>query len=371
MRPDDRRNRHAEDTWRSTVAARCRWPQPVEPSTASSRVRSRILAGEGKLTIGSVDIGGRGAGAVAADLAVAGDTLRVEARAPSVKTTLDASIGLEDPNAFDGHANAGGVRHRGARRDDRTRRGRSGDRFAGASRARSLSTAICGIDVIDDRRRWTSRRSTPPVFDVPIAMNRGLRATVTGGHLQLENVAMHRRRSLGQRLGGTLATDRSSAAVVLDVDGDCQSAHALVEASQREPRPRRGRPNQRSSRDRTRHLPDSPRTGTVETTLSALSKGDRILAKDVRAAIVLTGQRARVRDATGSVLGGQLTATPTRRWIWLNQWLPSGSPDRIPSRRPRRPRSPVRRRSTSRRCSASSHARRSTRSTAASSSPRS
>jgi len=58
--------------------------------------------------------------------------------------------------------------------------------------------------------------------------------------------------------------------------------------------------------------------------LSALSKGDRTLAKDVRAAIVLTGHRGEVREATGAVLGGQLTATANIPLGWLNQWLPSG-----------------------------------------------
>ena len=65
-------------------------------------------------------------------------------------------------------------------------------------------------------------------------------------------------------------------------------------------------------------------TGTVNTALSTLSNGDRILAKDVRAEIVFTGQRAEVRQATGSVLGGRITATADAPLIWLNQWLPSG-----------------------------------------------
>src|SRR5262245_55745249 len=61
------------------------------------------LGGEGTLSIGSVTIGGRDAGAITADLTMSAGVVHVAARAPTVKTTLDVSIGVEAPNAFDGH----------------------------------------------------------------------------------------------------------------------------------------------------------------------------------------------------------------------------------------------------------------------------
>ena len=60
------------------------------------------LGGEGTLTIGSAQVGGREAGDVSADLALAAGIVRVRARAPKVNAALDASIGLGAPNTFEG-----------------------------------------------------------------------------------------------------------------------------------------------------------------------------------------------------------------------------------------------------------------------------
>jgi outer membrane protein assembly factor BamA/autotransporter translocation and assembly factor TamB len=278
------------------------------------------LGAEGTLTIGSVNIGGRGAGAVTADLTLSAGTVRVEARAPSVKTTLDASIGLETPNPFSGRgtladldvdallAIAGlGAGHQGSVRG----RVWGSVGFRGDLRNRSSTTVTLDVAPID-----------ATAFDVPIAMSRGLHASLTGGRVHLEDVAMTIG-GLALRLGGTLATDRSGGTVMLDVDGDLGSLRPWWTRLS-------GSADVAGAGRITGHLETEASsaglvaTGSIETTLATLSKGERHLASDVRALLALTGDRAEVRVAIGSMRGGQLTAAGDAPLTWLNHWLPAG-----------------------------------------------
>ncbi len=278
------------------------------------------LGAEGKLTIGSVIIGGREAGAVTADFKVSAGTFRVEARAPSVKTAIDMSIGLEAPNTFEGQGSLAdcdidallGMAGLAAADDESVRGHISASiAFKGDLRNRSATTVTLDVAPID-----------ATVFDVPIATSRRLRARMTGGHLQLEDAAMTIG-GLAVSLGGTFATDRSSGALVLDVDGDLSPLTPWLNRLS-------GSDDVAAAGRITGHLETEASsggfvtTGKIDTALETLSKGDRPLAKDVRAVIVLAGGRAEMREVTGSVLGGQLTAAADAPLSWLNQWLPSG-----------------------------------------------
>ncbi|HXW08565.1 MAG TPA: translocation/assembly module TamB domain-containing protein [Vicinamibacterales bacterium] len=277
------------------------------------------ISGRGKLTIGAVDIGGRGVGTVTADLTLSKGTLRVDAGGPNM-TRLDASIGLEDPRPFEGRgtlsefdigALLGMTGLAGA--DPGAVRGRISSSFAFKGDLRNLSSATVSVDVapID-----------ATAFDVPITISGGLRARKSGGRVHLEDVAIAIG-GLALRLGGTLATDRPAGKLVLDMGGDLGPLTPwLTRLSASDDVAAAGRI--------TGHLETelSPAglvtTGTIDTALSRLSKGERILARDVRAVIAFTGERVEMREATGFVLGGQLTAAGGAPLTWLNQWLPSG-----------------------------------------------
>jgi outer membrane protein assembly factor BamA len=278
------------------------------------------LAGGGKLTVGAIDIGGRDAGALTADLTLSEGDLRVEARAPSVKTMLHVSIGLQGSNPFDGRGTVSDY-------DIDALLGFVGLPPAepGAVRGR-ISSAIAFEGDLSDWSSTTVTLDVAPidatVFDVPIAMSRGARATFTGGQLQLEDVAMTIG-SLAVSLGGTLATDRSVGRLILDVDGDLAPLRPwLTRLSGSGDLAAAGRIAGHLETEASTH--GLTTTGTINTTVSTLSRGNRILAKDVRTAIVFAGQRAEIREAAGSVLGGQLTASGDLPLVWLNQWLPSG-----------------------------------------------
>lgn len=278
------------------------------------------LVGEGKLTVGSVAIDGHGALGLSADLTLSEGAIRIAARAPSVNTTLDVSIGLENPHSFDGHGTltdseiaplleiAG---YAGA--DPGAVRGRisSSLSFKGAMQTWRSTTVMLDIAPID-----------ATVLDVPLAVSGGLRARLTDGRLEFEDVAM-RIGDVAVRLAGTLDATRPDGPVVLDMDGDLGSlAPWLMRLSGSDDVAAAGRiaghieTNAASAGLAT--------TGAVNMTLTTLSHGERVLASDVRASIVLTGQRAEVRDANGSVLGGQLQVAADAPLLWLNQWLPAG-----------------------------------------------
>jgi outer membrane protein insertion porin family len=276
------------------------------------------LGGVGTLTIGSMNIDGRSAGDVAADLTLAAGTVRVQARAPGIKTALDATLGVASPNTFEGRGTIAdydidallGIA--GIALDPGAVRGRvSGSiAFKGDLRHTPQTTIALDVAPID-----------ATVFDVPVGMSRGLRASLNGGRLQVDDVAMTIG-GLGVRLGGALATDRSTAKLVLDVDGDLGTlAPWLVRFSGHEDLAPTGRV--------TGHLETASSSagltasGTINAALSALSRGNRLLAKDVSASIVLTGQRAEVREARGAMLGGQFAATADVPLGWLNGRLPS------------------------------------------------
>jgi len=146
------------------------------------------LAGGGTLTVGSVAIGGRGAGTVSADLTLSERTIRVATRVPSVNTALDVTIGLENPHSFDGHGTlvdseiAPLLEIAGLEQAD-----------PGAVRGRISSS----ISFKGDMQTWSSTSvmlDVAPldvtVFDVPLAASGGLRARLTGGRLEFEDVAM-------------------------------------------------------------------------------------------------------------------------------------------------------------------------------------
>ena len=277
-------------------------------------------AGKGTLTIGALDIGGRAAGAVAADLDLAEGTLRAQARAPAVKTSLDMSVGVRSPNTFEGRGALdeydisallalAGIQSAGPG----SIRGHISGSMAFKGDFRNQSPAAIALNVapID-----------ATVFDVPIVMSSGLRANAAAGRISLEDGAM----SVGGiavRLGGSFATDRSDGKLVLDVDGDISPLAPWLNRLS-------GRDDVKAAGRISGHVEvnASPAgiltTGTIDGMLSTLSKGERLLARDVGAAIVLTGERAELRKAAGAVFGGQLTASADAPLIWLNRWLPSG-----------------------------------------------
>ena len=277
--------------------------------------------GKGTLTVAALDIGGRGAGAVTLDLTLSEGTLRAQARALDVKTSVDVSLGLRTPNAFEGRGTLdeyeidallglAGVQSGGS---PGSVRGRISSSIAFKGDLRGQSSTVIALNVAPIEAT---------VFEVPVVMSRGLRANAANGRVELEDGAI----SVGGvtvRLGGSFATDRSTGQLVVGVDGDFGSLTPWL-------RRLSGRDDVVAAGQINGHLEAnaSPAgivtTGTVEGVLSTLSKGERIVARDVVAAIVLSGGRAELRKAAGAVLGGQLTASADAPLNWLNQWLPSG-----------------------------------------------
>ena len=276
--------------------------------------------GRGILAIRSVVIGGRDAGAVTADLTISEGVAHVAARAPAVKTTVGVSIGLEGPNRFDGNAAVAdceidvllgltGL----AVPDSGAVRGRVSTAIAFNGDLRNLSAASVTLEVAP---------TSATVFDVPITMSRPLRAGLTDTQVRFDDAAVTVG-ALALNLGGRLGIDGTSGTLVLDVDGDLGSLTPWLT--------RFAGVRDLSAAGRiTGHFETQAAsagltaTGAITTTLSAVSKGERLLAKDVRAAIVIAGQRAEVRELTGSVLGGRLSASANAPLVWLNRWLPSG-----------------------------------------------
>ena len=276
-------------------------------------------AGNGTLTAGALDIGGRAAGAIAADFDLSEGTLRLQARAPTVKTSLDMSVGLRSPNTFEGRGTL-------SEYDIDELLAFAGIQPAGPGSVRGrLSSSIEFKGDLQNRSSTVIALNVAPldatVFDVPIVMSRGIRANAAAGRVELEDGAI----SIGGvavRLGGSLAADRSAGRLVFDVDGDVSPLAPWLQRLS-------GRDDMEAAGRISGHLEAnvSPAgivtTGTLDGQLSSLSRGERVLAKDVVAAIVLTGDRGELRKASGSVLGGQLTAVADAPLSWLNRWLPS------------------------------------------------
>jgi outer membrane protein assembly factor BamA len=278
------------------------------------------FGGGGTLAIGSVDIGGRDAGAVTADLTIAAGVAHVTARAPTVKTKLDVAIGLEAPNSFEGHgaladydvdallALAAVTLPEGG-----SVRGRVSSSIAFKGDLRSASAPSITLEIAP---------AELTAFDVPVVISRPLRASLNDSQIRFDEVALAVG-GLAVNLGGALGTEGNSGTLVLDVDGDLAPLTPWIA--------RLSDKGDLSAVGRlTGHLETSASaaglttTGTINTAVSSLSQGDRILATDVRAAIVLTGQRAEVKELTGSVLEGKLSAVAGAPLVWLNQWLPRG-----------------------------------------------
>jgi outer membrane protein assembly factor BamA len=276
-------------------------------------------AGKGTVTVGALDIGGRAAGAVAADLDLSEGILRLQARAPTVKTSVDMSVGVRSPNTFEGRGTLNeyeidallafaGIKPTGPG----SVRGRlsSSIEFKGDLQNRSSTVLALNVAPLD-----------ATVFDVPIVMSRGIRANAAAGRVELEDGTI----SVGGvtvRFGGSFAADRSAGRLALDVDGDFRPlAPWLKRLSGRDDMDAAGRIS--GHLEATVSPAGIVTTGTIDGMLSSLSRGERVLAKDVVAAIVLTGERGELRKANGSVLGGQLTAVADAPLSWLNRWLPS------------------------------------------------
>jgi outer membrane protein assembly factor BamA len=278
------------------------------------------LGGGGSLTFESVHVGGRDTGNLASNLTMSAGVVRVLARAPKVKAALDVSIGLQGPNAVDGHATI---------TDYQIQQLGEAMGLATADAGALRGTISSSISFKGDLRNATAMAidlDVAPidatVFDVPIALERGLRATLTTGRLQIEDRTM----TIGGvavRARGALMIDRPEGTLVLDLDGDIGTLQPWLRRV-----------------DVTRKLAAAGRiaghvqterrsaglavTGSLNATLSTLSSSNKTVAQDVRLAIELTGQRAEVREVAGAMLGGRLGATGGAPLVWLNEWLPPG-----------------------------------------------
>jgi outer membrane protein assembly factor BamA len=278
------------------------------------------LGSEGSLAIGSVAVAGRDIGNVASDLTMTAGVVGLRAHAPKVKAALEATIGLHGALPCDGHL---------ALSDYRIQELGEVMGLAPAD-ASGMSGTISGTvsfkGDLQNKSAMTVTLTMPPIdanmFDVPIALSRGLRATMTGGHLEIEDATI----TIGGvavRAHGATSTDQPEGKLSLDLDGDIGTLQPwLTRVNATRELAAAGRMTGHVEAQR------SPAglalTGTLSGALSTLSRRDQTLAKDVRVAIDLTGQRAEVREIAGSVLGGQLGATGGAPLVWLNGWLPPG-----------------------------------------------
>ena len=278
------------------------------------------LGGGGTLAIGSVNIGGREAGGVTADLTVSAGVAHVTAHVPVVKTTVDVSIGLEAPNRFDGHGAVADCELDAllelaglAVPDPGAVRGRITGSIAFKGDLRHASAASVALEVAP---------ANLTVFEVPITMSRPLRVNLRDTQVRFDDAALTVG-AVALNLGGWLGTDGTTGRLVLDVDGELGSLSAWwTRLAGMSDLAAAGRI---TGRLETQAAPAGlATTGTINATLSAVSKGERLLARDIRAAVAFTGQRAEVRELTGSVLGGRLSAAANAPLVWLNRWLPSG-----------------------------------------------
>ncbi|HEX7282585.1 MAG TPA: translocation/assembly module TamB domain-containing protein, partial [Vicinamibacterales bacterium] len=278
------------------------------------------LSGGGRFMFESVRVSGQEIGNVESNLAVSAGVMRMVARAPQAQAALDASIGLEAPNPFDGRLTITDyqIRRLGeamgvAAADASSLRGRisSSLLFKGELRNVAAVTLDLKMAPVD-----------ATVFDVPIALHHGLRATLIDGRLQLDDQTM----VIGGvevRADGTVAIDRPEGKLVVDLDGDIGTLQPwLRRANGLEDWAATGRIAGHVQAERV--AAGIALTGNLKSTLAAISIDNKTVAQDVRLAIDLTGQRAEVREATGRLLGGELAAAGGAPLHWLNKWLPSG-----------------------------------------------
>ena len=230
------------------------------------------------------------------------------------------SIGLEGPNAFDGQLTI---------TDYRIQQLGEAMGLAAADASALRGTISSSMSFKGDLRNATSMTmdlNVAPidatVFDVPIALAHGLRATMTGGRLEIEDGTM----TIGGvavRAGGAL-DDRSARGETGARSGRGHRHAAAVAASRESPRELVAAGRITGHVQTERFAAGLAVTGSLNATLSTLSRGNKTVAQDVRLAIDLTGQRAEVREVAAAMLGGQLAATGGAPLVWLNEWLPPG-----------------------------------------------
>ena len=246
--------------------------------------------------------------------------IRMVARAPKTQAALDVSIGLDGPNAFDGHLTITDyqIQQLGevmglAAADTSALRGTISSSMSFKGDLRNATTMAIDLHVapID-----------ATVFDVPIALEHGLRATMTDGRLQLEDGTMMIG-GVAVRAGGAFTLDRPEGKLVLDLDGDIGTLQPWLRRANRTRALVAAGPI--AGHVQAERFPAGLAvSGRLNTTLATISSGDKTVAQDVRLAIDLTGQRAEVREAAADMLGGRLAATGGAPLGWLNQWLPPG-----------------------------------------------
>ncbi len=258
-------------------------------------------------------------GAVTGDLAVAGGTMRVQARAPAIKTSVDFSARLASPYAFGGQAalDEYGIA---------ALLGLTGLDTKGGSVRGTISSSIVFKGDLRDRSTTDISLIVAPidatVLDVPIVMSRGLRAHAADGNVTIDDAALTVG-AIAVGLRGSIGLDGAAGNITADVNGDLGPlAPWLKDLSGHDDLDLSGRINGRL--DANASPAGVVVSGTVDGIVSSLSKGDRVLARDIAGAIVLTGERAELRKANGVVLGGALDAGGDVPLAWLNEWLPHG-----------------------------------------------
>ncbi len=277
------------------------------------------LSGDGRLTFGSVHVSGRDTGNFESSLTMSAGVITMAARAAKTQAALDVSIGLERPNPFDGRLTITdyqigqlGEMIGLADADISTLRGTisSSMSFKGDVRNATAVTMDLKVAPID-----------ATVFDVPITLADGLRATMTDGRIQLEDATMMIG-GIAVRAGGAFAIERPEGKLVLDLDGDIATLQPWLRRTNRlEELVTAGRITGHLQAERL--AAGLAIKGSVNTTLATIASGSRTMAQEVRVAVDLTGQRAEVREAAADIFGGRLAATGGAPLGWLNQWLPT------------------------------------------------
>jgi outer membrane protein assembly factor BamA len=277
------------------------------------------IDGGGTVAIGAVQVGDRNTGAITADLTLSGSTLRVNVHGLERKARIEGSIGLGAPYRFEGHGTLTafeiggllGIAGTEALDPDAVRgKVSSSVSFSGALKDLAATTLAVDIGPIE-----------ATAFEVPITASRGLRAQMRDRAIHLDDSELTIG-SLAARVGGTLATDLSAGTLAVDLDGDLGPLTPwLIRLS--------GSDRLMAAGRIAGHLEAGVSSGglvargRVDTVLTTLSKGERLLAEEVRAGLVFTGERVELRDATGRVPGGRLAAAGEAPLTWLNAWLPS------------------------------------------------
>jgi len=307
----------------SLVAGRSEADPPVAEFSGASvtAVVDGVLAelqGRATIAVESARVQEAELGAVDATIAFTSGRAAIQARVANLATSVEGTIDLSSPYAFDGRLTTDGAEILQVLAAAGVTLPHPED-LAG-----SVTASVDVRGSLDDLPATAATVVVTPedvlFFGMPVRTAEEMRVTIRGSRLRADSLTVLVG-DVSVQIDADLAMDRPDGSVGITLDGQLDSLATWFERLSGSPDwTVDGRVT--GQLDVSRSDDGLSMTGTIESAVSSLSHSGDVVAEDLQATLDVDGSRVHLRRLAGSVYSGETEITASAPLTWLDEWLP-------------------------------------------------